>query len=859
MKSAGMPSAAEDKVLRGLKAKAAGLAKTRLEIVEKFRQGKLDSVAAAKALALSFDRFLRAVLRPPTTTNFALLAVGSYGRCETTARSDLDCFLVYDSREPSDAIEEISHAAMTLWDSGIQARIGVYSIEKLKSLAKKEQKVMAAFLDYRLVLGNETIRHHLEDMLSNFSDKDIRRLARFIRCEHSSKAGTRYYDLYSAEPDIKVGQGGLRDLAAIGWFQRLARGVGSMDPAKKSVLHRPDIRALFFEVSRRKSVLCKARSTLLRARLLLDLAQAPRDRLTRDAYVAIGRLPFGPSDPHAFSRELSTARRQVFSILSAILEAVCATRPIQPYRPCDQPERLFFQCTKSSARRRLVILPPLTTTATPKPSSQAYRHFLRTLSRPNAGAVLSVLHRWGTLDWLIPAFERTIGFVCGDEVHAFTLDRHLVLVAAHACDIVRGRSRTMPGVESALATGKSNQVPLLLAALLHDLGKAQDTLSTFTGRSSHTAFVAPMARAALLKMGISREQADVVVFLCERHMLLPQASVTMDTESPSVLNQLCEAFPKVHLLDLALILGLADMRALGPEVSTAFREGLLVRTWSAARCALLGRNGADSWHTQAQTRRNLLVSLARKHASATLIALAEAVPDRLAMAFETEVLLDYLVRCENVFRTGPALILKSNESPQDRGARCIEAVYLGFDEVGLLSRLSGSFTLHGFSIQEARIFTIEPKDLPAVVIDVFSVRDPGGLLEDYNKRPIETQLLSGMADPSMPARVWARVKEGLRGRAQEVVAEVDNASLPDRTVIRVVAPDCEGLLFAICDVLYRNGIDLTGAVVTTEAGVARDTFFAQVARLKGKVTDPEVIRRVLREVHHVGKQGRRRV
>ncbi len=893
------------------------LERARARALQRFRSGQADGPLTASALARGLDGFLRAALASSAALDdpsrldrprrregpFAVFAVGSYGRAALCFHSDVDCLLLHLGEEPHQAVHAIAEAVRALWDIGIRARVAVYSLSRARRLIAADPRVLASLLDHRLVMGSPRVADALDRLLAGLPDRHVRRLARLILREDQARAGTRHQDLFAAEPDVKTGQGGLRDDAALRWFARWTRlratlwnDAEAAEPSRRRasrpsvrLLSRPGVRAVLREVSRQTRALARARATLLTARLFLDAAGIPRDRFTREAASILERERLASYVPVEFERDLAAARFRISRLLNALVTAVVARSG--PTHLEDDLAGPLLASVRSRTRTLALPLPPRSPTDAPPPKvPAAVQAFLDVLSSRQPRTALEALLRTGALHRVVPGFQRTFGLVPGDEVHAFTVDRHLVLAAVAAADILDGIAPVPAGTDDAVRTGARHRVPLLLAAMLHDIGKTVTTNASVAPdwprtrvRVIHPEAGARLARLAALKLGLPRDRADLVAFLCRHHMTLPEVSTTLDCESPEVLARLAQVFTDGERLDLAFLVALADLRSLGPEIATTFREALLARAWSAVRRWLGARDGTAGWEAEVSARRSHLLdrcAAGRGH-DWFLPEVIRSLPDRLLMAFDLDRLWAYLLRFESVQRAGPMVLVESPRTTRDSAPTDHEIVYLGHDEMGLLSRLSGALTLHGLSIQEARIFSISPgrdgpraplqrppgalvrpHDAAAVgtrplVLDQFRVSDPRGVIGQSPdaRQALGDRILASAADPALARRIQGRIREALRARRAEMIAEVDNTSLPDRTVFRMAGPDAPGLLHLLADVLYRHGVNVTGAIVTTEAGTARDTFFAEWGASGGKVLDPEVIRKVLRAISQLGRPG----
>src|ERR1700709_2237892 len=109
------------------------------------------------------------------------------------------------------------------------------------------------------------------------------------------------------------------------------------------------------------------------------------------------------------------------------------------------------------------------------------------------------LDQAGLISELLPGWERLRALPQRDPIHLFTVDRHLMQTAVNASALVRRVSR--PDL-------------LLLAAIFHDIGKGLP--------GDHSVVGAEMVGPWLTRLGLAKNDVDVVRTLIRHHLLLSE-------------------------------------------------------------------------------------------------------------------------------------------------------------------------------------------------------------------------------------------------------------------------------------------------------------------------------------------------
>jgi [protein-PII] uridylyltransferase len=211
------------------------------------------------------------------------------------------------------------------------------------------------------------------------------------------------------------------------------------------------------------------------------------------------------------------------------------------------------------ALARLAECPPL---SVPWPSDARNALLALLGAGASAIAVWEALDQEGLLATLIPDWERVRNRPQRNPLHRFTVDRHLVECAANAAALARDVSR--PDL-------------LLLAALLHDIGKGWP--------GDHSVSGEVVARDVCKRVGLNEIDVELVAAAVRHHLLLPVVATRRDLDDPMTVEHVATTLGGSRtLLELLHALAIADGLATGPAAWNDWKAGLvadLVRRVSA--------------------------------------------------------------------------------------------------------------------------------------------------------------------------------------------------------------------------------------------------------------------------------------
>jgi [protein-PII] uridylyltransferase len=178
-----------------------------------------------------------------------------------------------------------------------------------------------------------------------------------------------------------------------------------------------------------------------------------------------------------------------------------------------------------------------------------------------AGYISRILPEWDTVRFRPPQ----------SAIHRFTVDRHLLETCVEASKMVRDVRR--PDL-------------LLVAALVHDLGKALDGDHSVTG--------AVIAGTLARRLGFRDADADTIALLVRQHLMLAQVATRRDLDDPMTVDLVAGIVRDTETLDLLEAITYADARAAGPAASSPWRMRLVGELCRRVRGELSG-GGEGMW------------------------------------------------------------------------------------------------------------------------------------------------------------------------------------------------------------------------------------------------------------------------
>ena len=145
-------------------------------------------------------------------SGFAIVATGSLGRRELVPYSDLDLLLLHDGMN-TDAVRDVADSLWyPLWDANIRLDHSVRTVAQTLKVASADVSACLAMLDTRHIAGDEELSGRLIEGIRRQWRAGIQSIFGEVVDETHSRWRRCGEIAHRAEPDIKSGRGGLRDI-----------------------------------------------------------------------------------------------------------------------------------------------------------------------------------------------------------------------------------------------------------------------------------------------------------------------------------------------------------------------------------------------------------------------------------------------------------------------------------------------------------------------------------------------------------------------------------------------------------------------------------------------------------------------
>jgi [protein-PII] uridylyltransferase len=800
--------------------------------------------------AIVSEEFIRRF--PGHSQRFVVVAQGGYGRAELNPQSDIDLLFLHPWKI-SPYVESVTEKLLyTLWDAGLQVGHAARSTSECMRLAESDMKVKTALLDARFLCGDHSLYGDFETGVESRLTK--KRANRFVRekleenrIRHESYGGS----VYLLEPEVKEGEGGLRDLHTARWIARVKlgskdinalalNGVISSDDAAhlkesqdfllrvRNELHFSTGKhqdQLTFEEQEKVSaalgfqgegalrgVEVFMRSYYLRASQISRLTTLIIDRATES-----GRPIFGGK--YTFGRTLREGVRISKGQLCVTKPEILRNDPGNLIRIFDDMQK--YGCQMANETRELLRDHLHLIDDRFRRSAAANVPFFQILKwKEGVYETLLEMHRCGVLGAFIPEFGRLLCMTLHDAYHIYTVDQHSLRLIKEIERLKAGEYRDSLPLLTQLAREAEKIELLYLGLMFHDIGKG------FGG--GHSEIGARMIRPIARRMRLNTDDGALVEFLVRHHLLMTHTAFRRDLEDDKTIFDFAKAMGNVNNLNVLYLLTFADVKAVGPDVWNPWKASLLgelyVKALSLLEEAEKGEFQREDVRAalrriEARVRRQL----SKEHDAERVDHFIESMPERYFLSTAEDDIPRHFELMER-FTSNGAVTAVEHSPERD----CSSVMVCTQDRPGLFAAITGVFTSMSLDILNARIFT----SLDGRILDVFRVSHHGrsDVVMAEQKWTKFRSTLEGVLDGRIDVERLVEASNRspfLHKRVPKVstVIEIDNSASDNFTIIEVFTEDRIGVLFTITHGLHRLGLSIHVAKISTNVDQVADVFY----------------------------------
>ena len=785
---------------------------------------------------------------PTEGERLALFAVGGYGRGEMAPHSDVDLLFLTPYKITAWAESVIESMLYILWDLRLKVGHASRTVKDCLRLGEEDFTIRTALLEHRFLRGHAPLSEELGNRLENDLFKGTER--EFIeaklneRDERHKKQGERYV----VEPNVKEGKGGLRDLQSLFWIAKYAYHVQSARDLLDQDLFREDEYQRF---ERAENFIWAVRAHLH------IIANRPVEQLSFDMQVEVAER-MGYTDKggrravehfmqdyfrHATSvgdmtRILLTKLEADHRKAAPLYERIFRRRPRIKAGYKEIHNRLaiaddttflsdklnLLRLFEEGLRTGLLIHPDAMRLVTAnlhlidddfRANKEAQRIFLDLLLKHgNPERALRRMNELGVLSAFIPEFEPIVAMMQFNMYHSYTVDEHTIQVISNYAQIEREELQVELPLSSEIIKKGVNRKILMVAMLLHDIGKGRDI--------DHSILGAQITRKVAPRLGLSKSDCDTVEWLVRYHLLMSDTAQKRDIADPRTVRDFAKAVKTVDRLNLLTVLTVCDIRGVGPDTWNNWKAALLRALHGQTQTVL--ENGMEAMtreHRGAAAKKNLRAELADWPARD----LKKETGRHYDPYWQGLHVTAHVVFANLLRDIGDDEIRIDLHPDEDRDAT--RACFAMADHPGIFSRMCGALALVGANIVDARTFT--SKDGYATA--AFWIQDAEGKPYEASRLKRLEQMIHKTLKGEVIATEAMKSRDVIkkRERAFKVPTTItfDNEGSEIYTIIEVDTRDRPGLLFDLTRTLANSNVYIASAVIATFGEQVVDSFYVK--------------------------------
>jgi len=449
--------------------------------------------------------------------------------------------------------------------------------------------------------------------------------------------------------------------------------------------------------------------------------------------------------------------------------------------------------------------------------NQSFLNILK--SDKGVAKTLRTMHHLEFLNEYLPEFEHIFCKVQHDLYHIYTVDIHTLFAVEQIEKILNGElSKELP-LPCEVASQIGKQELLILSVLFHDIGKGEG--------GGHAEKGAAMIPTISRRMGLSKEDSERLEFLVRYHLLFAHISQRRDLSDEKMILQFARQMETSENLKMLYLLTIADVRAVGSEVWSNWKGQLMNELYEKAFNALeRGDFKQEAGSERARTIRRKVREMVEYDIPATTAREElRAMPTRYLLSAPLQTIAHHL-----------RLLVQLNSRDivmhcqHDNANAYSNFTICTYDVPGLFAKITGVMAANGMNILGAQIFTSNK----GKVLDILQLNSAQGFLITDEQRWTKLQdemakVIHGEANVAelVEKRQRPTLLAGKEARRLPTKVEIDNEVSEEYTVIDIYAHDKVGLLYLITSTLTNLGLYIGVSKISTKVDQVADVFYVR--------------------------------
>ena len=415
---------------------------------------------------------------------------------------------------------------------------------------------------------------------------------------------------------------------------------------------------------------------------------------------------------------------------------------------------------------------------------------------------LKLMNALGVLGAYMPVFGRIVGRMQYDLFHMYTVDQHTLFVLRNI------RKVFLTDKYHAHAHQVSQQIKapyvLNLAGFFHDIAKGRG--------GDHAELGAVDAAQFAADFNLSETDGALLSWLVKYHLIMSVVAQKQDISDPLVIEQFAQLVGQQSYLDHLYILTIADISGTDPKLWNSYKDSLLQELYHRTSQSLSAGEADAEPEDLVRTSKAEAMDLLDAGVHDEVADLWKHFPDRF---------FDYSTP-EQIAKISQAIAENNNQSTvcvtdvYDDG---FELVLYGEDQLGLFHHLMEVFADFQINVANARIYSSNH----GFVLDYFHC------LGDSDQQTLQ-ELQQAVRHVMQLQEYQPKDRELVVSRRERLFLEAPQLSFsagrhPDETRLELKCTDYAGLLVNITNVFVSLNIDIHAAKIATFGHRAEDVFW----------------------------------
>ncbi len=788
-----------------------------------------------------FDEIIKTeFLRRELETDFAIVALGGYGRKELFPSSDIDLSIIqFDAKTKK--IEDIKDFIGWLWTLNVKVGHSVRTIKDIENITKSDLKEFTSYLSHRIMFCKKNKVASLSQDLTKISKKwNKTKFFKAKRLEQNNRFQSFDSTEFSLEPDLKESPGCLRDFQTALWIlehcfeiHQLQDCVTAKLFSKKEIeninqsyAHIKTLR-FFINLESSSNRISFENQLLLakKSKLKASKKSSAVEKFMRIFFLHASNLSdFNELVFQAYDDQLTLLKRPytknyyIFKDRLGIADSIDLTK--RPQLILDS----LIQIGKlkklngldfRSIKKIQGSLPKIDPNYFLLPTAGG--QFLQILkSTTNLSTILRKLKQLGLMRLLIPEFGDIEGQMQFDMFHVYTVDEHTFKVVRNMRQMQIGKVDESMKIEHEIINKLPKIELLYLAGIFHDLGKGKG--------GDHSDIGEKIVKRFCKRLNFSIHDTELLSWLVKNHLIMSSISQKTDVHDPETIINFTKNVNTIEKLNYIYMLTINDIRGTNPTLWNSWKHDLLKQLFMSSRRKL---NLEEMQSNQSIVdERKVASANAVKQGHNLLNEVWSQLPDAYFSKYQ-------LAQLSNQAKTVASSKRKTSVYVNSR-KNLIEIFIFSPNQPGLFLKTVRNFEQLSLETIDSDIHTTNDGKY---AMNTFICRHKilGGNLIQRDIQNIEQKIINAISSEDLKAAVQLKV---VHKKVFEYPTRVHVAPSVkrDASLITIETLDQPNLLSKIANILLDNGISIDSARITTLGEKVEDNFTVVDEKTKSSIS-----------------------